>query len=607
MAIKKGLLIGIIIAAVVLVIIGVGVGTVLSIHNSTYDCSFVYVQPEDLVKEIVTKYTYYNAATKTVEITLNQDLINSLIKDNFENLDIALPNNFSIKEILFNTKDQRIYINAKYGSINIPISAKVNVQLADDGISISASDLLLGKKKAPGFIANQVPLDQMSFSFNYADFDLPDIFTVKDVQFGSGYLTAYVELKPDAIKSMALEYRNQILSEIDKFKNTQHVLINNFITDVLDSTAILSDAKVNELVDFVLNNGELVNGIIQIALTEDFSVYTKPFEPTVAAIQKEVEETVSELTAPLSVIRYYGSVEETFNKIVYDPELRNLLEMFLPAEQIDEYVALAEEYYAMYEEYYGMYEEILDMTDELGETFASLSFSADSLDTIENTVATLQNKIFRNTRLINLLAGFIPTDTFEDIADTIDEYLAMYHEYLDLYNETLDSIASTVSEIDTSMIDEYADLALDYIAQTDDFKELIIDSVSQIDTQLIKDLVAYFEGFGQFSRDFIATLPEGSYAEFRRVIDDLDLYQADIIALTEDFDPSSVAKNIEVVKQINKDINEFKNEIVSMLENREIVEAVDTIMTKEFGGYEFEVVNLLPSYEIEYQFEWVEE
>jgi len=61
------------------------------------------------------------------------------------------------------------------------------------------------------------------------------------------------------------------------------------------------------------------------------------------------------------------------------------------------------------------------------------------------------------------------------------------------------------------------------------------------------------------------------------------------------------------VKQINKDINEFKNEIVSMLENREIVEAVDTIMTKEFGGYEFEVVNLLPSYEIEYQFEWVEE
>jgi len=606
MAIKKGLLIGIIIAAVVLVIIGIGVGTVLSIHNSTYDCSFVYVQPEDLVKEIVTKYTYYNAPTKTVEVTLNQDLINSLIKDNFENLDIALPNKFSIKEILFNTKDQRIYINAKYGSINIPISAKVNVQLSNDGISISASDLHLGKKKAPGFIANQVPMDSLAFSFKYADFDLPDLFTVKDIQFGSGYLTAYVELKPDAIKSMAMDYRNQILNEIDKFKNSQHVLINNFITDVLDSTAILSDAKVSELVDFVLNNGELVNGIIQIALTEDFSVYAKPFESTVVAVQKEVEETVSELTAPLSIIRYYGSIEETFEKIVYDPELRNLLEMFLPADQIDEYVAMAEEYYAMYEEYYGMYEEILDMTDELGDTFATLSFSAESIDSIENTVATLQNKIFRNRRLINLLSGYIPTDAFEDIADTIDEYLALYHEYMDLYNDTLDSIASSISEIDTSYVDEYADLALDYIAQAEDLKELIVDSVSQIDTQLIKDLVSYFEGFGQFSKDFIATLPEGSYAAFREVIDDLELYQADVIALTNDFDTSSVVKNIEVVKEINKDINDFKDEIVTLLEDKNVLEAVDVIMNKEFGGYEFETVNLLPSYEIEYQFELVE-
>ncbi|NMB98213.1 MAG: hypothetical protein GYA02_16670, partial [Clostridiaceae bacterium] len=519
MAIKKGLLIGIIVAAVVLVILGIGVGTVLSIHNSTYDCSFVYVQPEDLVKEIVTKNTYYNADSKTVEVTLNQDLINSLIKDNFESLDIALPNKFSIKEILFNTKDQRVYINAKYGSINVPISAKVNVQLSQEGINISASDLNLGKKKAPGFITNQVPMDSLAFSFKYADFDLPDIFTVKDIQFGSGYLTAYVELLPDGIKSMAMDYRNQILSEIEKFKNSQPELINNFISDLMDSTAILSDAKVNEFIDFVLGNGELVNSVIQFALAEDFSIYTKPIETAIATVQKEVEETVSELTAPLSVVKYHGSVEETFEKIIYDRDLRNLLEMFLPAEQIDEYVAIAEEYYALYEEYYGMYEEILDMSDELGSTFASLSFSAESIDSIESTVATLQNKIFRNARLINLVSDYIPTDSFEEIADMIDEYVALYHEYMDLYNDTLDSIASSASEIDTEFVNEYADLALEYLAQTEDAKELIVDAVSQVDTQLIKDLVHYFENFGQFGRDFIDTLPEGSYEVFRDTID----------------------------------------------------------------------------------------
>lgn len=602
MAIKKGLLIGIIVAAVVLVILGIGVGTVLSIHNSTYDCSFVYVQPDDLVKEIVTKNTYYNADTKTVEVSINQDLINSLIKDNFENLDITLPNKFSIKEILFNTKDQRVYINAKYGSINIPISAKVNVELSQDGVNISASDLNLGNKKAPGIVANQVPMDAFAFSFKYEDFDLPDIFTVKDIQFGSGYLTAYVEILPDGIKSMAMDYRNQILSEIEKFKNSQPELINTFITDLLDSTAVLSDAKVNEFVDFVLSNGELVNSVIQFALAEDFSVYTKPIETAVATVQEAVEETVEELIAPLDVIKYHGSIEETFENIIYDAELRALLEKFLPAEQIDEYIATAEEYYALYEEYYGMYEEILDMSDELGETFASLSFSADSIESIEGTVASLQNKIFRNARLINLVSDYIPTESFAEIADTIDEYLALYHEYLDLYNDTLDTIASSASEIDTSAIHEYADFALEYLAQTDDVKELVIDAVSQVDTQLIKDLVFYFENFGRFGRDFIDTLPEGSYAVFRDIIDNLDLYQADIIALTDDINTESIAKNIATVK----DINNFANEVVNMLENKEILEAVDAIMNENYDSYEFEVVNLLPSYEIEYQIEFVE-
>ena len=134
---KKWLLITLIVVAVILVVLAIGIGTVLSIHNSTYDCSFVYVQTDDLLNEIAKKHTYYDADTKTVEIELNQDLINSLIQDNFETLDIALPDKFTIKEILFNTKDQRLYINGKYFFLNVPLSAKINVNITDEGIEIN--------------------------------------------------------------------------------------------------------------------------------------------------------------------------------------------------------------------------------------------------------------------------------------------------------------------------------------------------------------------------------------------------------------------------------------------------------------------------------------
>ncbi|NMB95298.1 MAG: hypothetical protein GYA02_01600, partial [Clostridiaceae bacterium] len=80
-------------------------------------------------------------------------------------------------------------------------------------------------------------------------------------------------------------------------------------------------------------------------------------------------------------------------------------------------------------------------------------------------------------------------------------------------------------------------------------------------------------------------------------IDNLDLYQADIIALTEDFNTSSVAKNIDVIKQTNK----FLDDVITKLENKEILDAVDVLMNEDFSDYQFEVVNLLPSYEIEFE------
>ncbi|HOJ10304.1 MAG TPA: hypothetical protein PK733_06895 [Clostridiales bacterium] len=578
MAIKKGLLIGLIIAAVILVILAAGIGTVLSIHNSTYDCSFVYVQPEDLVKEIATKHTYYESDSKTVEIELNQDLINSLIKDNFENLDIALPDKFSINEILFNTKDQRLYINGKYGSLNVPLSAKLDINLTEDGIDITASQLNLGNKKAPGLITNQIPADALSYSLKYADFDLPDIFKVKDVQFGSGIVKAYIELLPDKIKEMAMDYRNQALDQIDTFKAGQSEFISNFITRILDSTALLSDVKVNEFVDFVLNHGELLNSAIQFALVDDLSDYSEQFNIA--------QKAIADWAAPLEAVKYYGSIEETKDKILYDQKLKDLVSWFIPSEKINEYVGTVEEYY-------GMYEEILDMKDELESTFASLSFSTDS---IEETVASLQNKIFRNSRLINLVSDYIPAGTFGDIADTIDEYVGLYNEYMGLLDDTMNNVALTAGKIDVESINEITNTIMDYANQAGDVRELIVDALSSVDTQLVKDLVHFVEFGGKFGQDFIATIDPDNYSIFREYVDNLSEIQADTIDFYKNFDTSVFVNNATTIKEIG----DFSTEVVTLLRNKDVENAIDVLMNKNFNDYQFEVPEF-SDYEMQFE------
>lgn len=578
---KKWLLVTIIVVAVILVVLAVGIGTVLSIHNSTYDCSFVYVQTDDLLNEIVKKHTYYDANIKTVEIELNQDLINSLIKDNFETLDIALPDKFTIKEILFNTKDQKIYINGKYGSLNIPISAKINVNITDEGIEISASDINLGQKKAPNMITKQISEDELKYAISYEDFDIPRIFDIKDVYFGTGILKVFVELKPDKIKDLAMDYRNDVMDEIDKFKDGQNEIINRFLTRLLDTTDLLSDAKVEEYIDFVLESGELVNSAIQFALADDLSKYSKPFE--------SVKEFVEDWTAPLEVVKYYDSIEATVDAILYDEDLRDLLTWFLPEEKIDEYVATIEDYYGLYEEYYGMYEELLDTLDDLEDTFASIDLSLEG--DIEEAIATLQDQIFRNRKLIDLLSDFIPEDTFADISDMLDEYVALYNEYMDLLDELTTNIAEAAAEVDVESMQEYADLAMEYAEQIEDLRQLSIDIIEEIDTQLIKDLVHFLEFGSTFGQNFIATIHPDNYKIFREFIDNLNEIKVDTLAFLEKTDTDVYVTNAKVFQEWV----DFTDEVVTLLKNEEFEEAIDILMDKDFSDMQF----ILPDYEAE--------
>ena len=347
---KKWLIIAII--AVLVIIIAVPSGFALSLHNSTYDCSYIYSTMDNPLTEIARKSTYYNAGDKTLEIELNQDMINSLLKDNFDSLNLNLP--VTIKEIMFNTKDQRLYINARYGKLNVPLSIKITVKTSDDGLAVQGEDIKLGNMDAPGFLMKQISKEDLQYTIKYADFDLPPVFNIKDIKFGSGIVKATIQLLPDKIVEMAMDYRNDLVTDINKIKTEQPEVVGTFLTKVL-GTDVLSDAKVKNYVEQLLGNEEIVNSAIYFATASDLNKYTVTLQET----QKKIEEWA----APLQNIKYYGSIDETVNNVLYDQKLRELLSWFVPAETMNEVTVTVEDYYGMYKEYYGMYEDILASID----------------------------------------------------------------------------------------------------------------------------------------------------------------------------------------------------------------------------------------------------
>lgn len=349
---KKWLIIAIV--AVLVVIIAIPAGFALNLHNSSYDCGYNYSKMDDPIYEIARRHTYYIASEKALEIELNQDMINSLIKDNFDSLNLQLP--VAIKELMFNTRDQRLYINSTYGNLNVPISVRLSVKIADDGITFQGEDIKLGKMDAPGFVMKQINQEDLKYSVKYADFDLPPVFTVKDIIFGSGVVKVVIQLKMDEIVKMAMDYRNDLVTEINTFKAGQPGVVDTFLTKVL-GTDILSDSKVKEYVEQVLANEEVVNSAIYFATADDLSKYTKSLEDT----QKKLEEW----TAPLQNIKITDNIDETVNNILYDQGIRSMLSWFVPSGTMSEVTATVESYYGMYKEYYGMYEDTLAYIDDL--------------------------------------------------------------------------------------------------------------------------------------------------------------------------------------------------------------------------------------------------
>ena len=382
-----------VILAVVIILIAVPLGTIIRLNKSVYDLSFNYeeVKVDDLLTEIAKKSLYYDAETKTLEVEINQDLINSILKDQLAQLDLGLPEKFSIQAAAFKTADQRLYINAKYGSINLPVSALVHIEPNETGINIYADSINL-TIESPGYIANQIPVDQLRFSLNYADFGVPQIFTITDVKYGTGNVNAFIQLDVEAIKALARDYRNELETTINSFKLSAGEPIATFIDKAL-AEGLLSDTNVNKYVEQVLDNEELVNSAVYFAVSPDLDKYSKSLET--------YQKAISDWAAPLSTVKLDGTLEETVDSILYNQELQNMLAWFIPAATLTEYVDTADTYYTT-----------------VNTALKSLQFDG----TLEGTLDT----VLYNRALQDALTLFIPAATLNDYVNTADQYYSAY-------------------------------------------------------------------------------------------------------------------------------------------------------------------------------------
>lgn len=563
-----------VILAVVIVLIAVPLGTIISLNNSVYDLSFNYeeVKIEDLLTEIAKKNLYYDAANKTVEIELHEDVINSIIKDQLAQLDLGLPAKFSIQGVAFKTADQRVYINAKYGSINLPISALVHIEPDASGINIYADSINLGEKKAPGLVTKQIPLDMLKYSIKYSDLGVPQIFTVKEIKFGTGNLKAFIQLDVDAIKALARDYRNQLETSINTFKASAGETVATFIDRAL-AEGVLSDENVNKYVDQVLGNEELVNSAVLFALAPDLDKYAKSFEQYQAAIM--------EWAAPLSTVKFGGTINETIDSILYNQELQDMLTWFIPAATLTQYIDTADTYYTT-----------------VNDALNSLQFDG----TIEGTIDT----ILYNQALQDALTLFIPAATLNEYVNTADKYYTAYKKassslnklgktlekgdiegavkqlindknlysaltvvipednvdyyfdsiagYYQMYADITDSLTKALESIPDEDINKYVNDIVKYANQVDDGKSYILDVIAGIDTDYIQALVTFLDEDQGAVNELKKMVHPTYYHNFMYYVDNLDFYKQVLVDAVKSADLGAVKEGASIINDINSDL-----------------------------------------------------
>ncbi len=524
---------------VILIVILVPLISFLQIINTNYDVTYNYQKFDDPLSEIAKRHVYYEAKDKIVEIDLDHDTINSLIKDNLETLPLQLPDKVSIQKAIFDPTSQRLYVQAKYGNMNLPFSAKINTVIKDDGIEVYPDEFMLGNKKAPKFIVNKIPVDDLKFSMKYSDFDIPQIAKVEDIRYRTGVMKIRVQLDVSEIQNLALEYRKGLMSQIADFEGSQSDPVVTFIEKVL-STDVMSEAKFSEYVEQLLNNEELINSGIQFALSDTQKYINK---------YNEIQQSVMKWAEPLQIVKYYGTLEDTVENILYDEDLKQMLTWFIPESDLEEYTTVAEEYYGTYQ--------------KANSTFSTLS-SAFEGGNVENII----DKITNTQELPELLSLIFPEDT-------VNEYLTTTKEYYSMYKDAKNSFESSVAQIDAASINQAVKDAISYTGDIEEGRKIVLDYLDAVDTEITQTTVASLEkDVGGYVE---ANIDPYYYQQFKDYVDNLDENKNLLYSTIKDTDLSVVQDSSEAVNDINDDILY----VIELLKSKQYDKVLDIIVNNK--------------------------
>ncbi|UZQ86602.1 hypothetical protein ODU73_001060 [Thermoclostridium stercorarium] len=536
-----------VIVAVVLIILAVPLSIIIRLNSSAYDdLSFTYVHYDDLLSEIAKKHLYYDASTRTVEIEINQDLINSLIKDQLEQTDLGLPDKLKIQEVVFKTADQRLYINAKYGSINLPVSAQINIEPTDMGITISASELNLGNKKAPKFITKRIPSELLTYTINFSDLGVPKIFTVKEIKYSTGNLNAFIQLDVDAIKELAKDYVDDLEVEINGFRRTASPFIATFIDRAL-AEGLLSADNVEKYVEDLLSNEELVNSAIKFAFAPNLDKYAKGIEKYRQAIVKWAE--------PIQTIKLDGTIDEIVLSIIENDKLHDMLTWFIPATTLSEYVDTASTYYTIYKR-------------------AEVSLNGLS-------AAIQSGDIERAIKLLIADRDLYRALTLVASRESVDYYLGSVKNYYNMYVDLTKSLTELLNSIPDEEITKYVNEAVKYAYEVENGQQYVLDILEDVDTDYIQELVYHLEK-DEYIQEQLEMVDQESYDTFMAYVDDLDTIKADLTEAVRNADVEAVKEGADILKDINDDMVY----VIELLRDKEYEKAGDAINKIRFDRAE---------------------
>jgi len=554
-------------AIVIILLLAIFIGIIVSIHTSSYDYSFEYTKVDNILAEVANKHTYYTAEDKSIEIQLDQDFINSLIKDNLTSMDMDLPDSFTINEVKFVTENKKIFISAKYGFLNVPISAQLNIDIVPDGVEIYANKLKIAWLGAPGFVRKQIPEESLKYSLKYKDLDVPQVFSVKNIKFSTGTVKVTVGLLEDKIAEYAVNHRKDLMDQIDIIKSQNTVMLSTFIDKLLQGD-ILSDKKITEYVYSALNNEELINSAIHFTVADNLDKYAKGFEET----RKKVEEWAE----PLNAIKYYGNIDDTVSNILYNQELKEFSAWFLPTNDIEEYTDVADKYYTKFKDARsaveglgenfesGDWETALDnvlYNNEVKE-FLSLFALEEDVNEYFGKADDIYSKIKKGRSTLEIAFASLDEGDYGYAIDKIAhdrELKALFSLFMsetqikDLTGKVSDlsvSLDEAADFIDTDLTNEFADLLIEMAEDLKDDKKYLLDIVGTTNPQEIRQLVEYLEKDKGFAGKFISDVDPTLYKDFKAELKNLEEYKSNSYEFLKDADFSQMDEYIKAIEEI---------------------------------------------------------